>query len=148
MIHLLPPWHANVGKRLVKAPKLYIRDSGRFHALHTIATPVELDSHPKRGHRARQTICAGCDFEFSRQTSDVVARLLVAHRETLGPRVGIVTGHNSRMEILRRRVVDGSPSLVGQTVPSRPLYAASRRSGWHMQCTPPPAQVYIVMSGS
>ena len=27
-------------------------------------------------------------------------------------------------------------------------YAASRRSGWHMQCTPPPAQVYIVMSGS
>ena len=49
MIRLLPPWHANVGKRLVKAPKLYIRDSGLFHALHTIATPVELESHPKLG---------------------------------------------------------------------------------------------------
>ena len=49
MIRLLPPWHANVGKRLVKAPKLYIRDSGLFHTLHTIATPVQLESHPKLG---------------------------------------------------------------------------------------------------
>ena len=49
MIRLLPPWHANVGKRLVKAPRLYIRDSGLFHALHTIATPLQLESHPKLG---------------------------------------------------------------------------------------------------
>ena len=49
MIRLLPPWHANVGKRLVKAPKLYIRDSGLFHALHSIATPVQLESNPKLG---------------------------------------------------------------------------------------------------
>ena len=49
MIRLLPPWHANVGKRLVKAPKLYIRDSGLFHALHTIATIEQLESHPKLG---------------------------------------------------------------------------------------------------
>ena len=49
MIRLVPPWHANVGKRLVKAPKLYVRDSGLFHALHTIATPVQLESHPKLG---------------------------------------------------------------------------------------------------
>ena len=49
MIRLLPPWHAKVGKRLVKAPKLYIRDSGLLHALHTIETPVQLESHPKLG---------------------------------------------------------------------------------------------------
>ena len=49
MTRLLPPWHANVGKRLVKAPKLYIRDSGLFHALHAVATPVQLQSHPKLG---------------------------------------------------------------------------------------------------
>ena len=62
MIRLLPPWHANVGKRLVKAPKLYIRDSGLFHALHTIATPVQLESHPKlgaswEGFAMEQAIC-------------------------------------------------------------------------------------------
>ena len=49
MIRLLPSWHANVGKRLVKAPKLYIRDSGLFHALHTIETSRQLESHPKLG---------------------------------------------------------------------------------------------------
>ena len=49
MIRLLPPWHANVGKRLVKAPRLYIRDSGLFHALHTIETHAQLESHPKLG---------------------------------------------------------------------------------------------------
>ena len=49
MIRLLPPWHANVGKRLVKAPKLYVRDSGLFHALHAIAAFPQLESHPKLG---------------------------------------------------------------------------------------------------
>ncbi len=49
MIRLLPPWHANVGKRLVKSPKLYIRDSGLFHALHTISNWEQLESHPKLG---------------------------------------------------------------------------------------------------
>jgi uncharacterized protein len=49
MIRLLPPWHANVGKRLVKAPKLYIRDSGLFHALQTIETIDQLEAHPKLG---------------------------------------------------------------------------------------------------
>ena len=47
--HAPVPLHANVGKRLVKAPKLYLRDTGLFHALHTIATPLQLESHPKLG---------------------------------------------------------------------------------------------------
>ncbi|MCK4514474.1 MAG: ATP-binding protein [Spirochaetaceae bacterium] len=49
MIRLLPPWYANVGKRLVKAPKLYVRDSGVFHSLQGISTPRLLDEHPKLG---------------------------------------------------------------------------------------------------
>ena len=49
MIRLVPPWYANVGKRLVKAPRLYVRDSGLLHSLHTIATPGQLESHPKLG---------------------------------------------------------------------------------------------------
>ncbi len=49
MIRLVPPWYANIGKRLVKAPRLYIRDSGLFHALHAIATPRQLECHPKLG---------------------------------------------------------------------------------------------------
>jgi len=49
MIRLLPPWHANVGKRLVRAPKLYIRDSGLFHSLQTVEDASQLEVHPKLG---------------------------------------------------------------------------------------------------
>ena len=33
MIKLLQPWHANLGKRQIKSPKIYIRDSGIYHSL-------------------------------------------------------------------------------------------------------------------
>ncbi|MBM4083585.1 MAG: ATP-binding protein, partial [Planctomycetes bacterium] len=36
MVRLLPPWHVNISKRLVKSPKLYLRDSGLFHCLMSI----------------------------------------------------------------------------------------------------------------
>lgn len=43
------PWHANVGKRLVKTPKLYLRDSGIFHALQAIPDMAALHTNPKAG---------------------------------------------------------------------------------------------------
>ncbi len=49
MIRLLMPWHANVGKRLVKSPKIYVRDSGIFHALQSIHSMPDLRNHPKIG---------------------------------------------------------------------------------------------------
>ena len=45
LVRRLPPWHANLGKRLVKAPKVYVRDSGLVHALLGIATREQLLSH-------------------------------------------------------------------------------------------------------
>lgn len=49
MVRLLAPWHENVGKRQIKAPKLYLRDSGLFHTLMGISNPVALSRHPKLG---------------------------------------------------------------------------------------------------
>jgi len=49
MIRRLQPYYANVGKRLVKTPKLYIRDSGLFHALQNIHTMRDLVTNPKLG---------------------------------------------------------------------------------------------------
>jgi predicted AAA+ superfamily ATPase len=49
MIRLLQPWFVNISKRLVKAPKLYIRDSGIFHCLQSILENKDLYSHPKLG---------------------------------------------------------------------------------------------------
>jgi len=49
MLRQLMPWHANVSKRLVKSPKVYLRDSGIFHALQSISDIKALRTHPKRG---------------------------------------------------------------------------------------------------
>jgi len=46
LVRRLQPWHRNVGKRLVKSPKIYIRDSGLVHALLGLAQKEELLSHP------------------------------------------------------------------------------------------------------
>jgi predicted AAA+ superfamily ATPase len=49
MVRLLQPWHVNVGKRLVKRPKIYFRDSGLYHSLMTIQDRNQLLSHNKIG---------------------------------------------------------------------------------------------------
>ena len=49
MVRLLQPWHVNIGKRLIKRPKLYFRDSGILHELLAIRTPRDLATHNKLG---------------------------------------------------------------------------------------------------
>lgn len=50
LVRRLRPWHSNVGKRLVKSPKTYIRDSGILHALLNIQTFDGLLGHPVVGN--------------------------------------------------------------------------------------------------
>ena len=45
----LPPWFENISKRQVKAPKIFLRDSGLLHALLGIHSEPELMVHPKLG---------------------------------------------------------------------------------------------------
>jgi uncharacterized protein len=49
VVRQLPPWHENLSKRQVKAPKVYLRDSGLAHHLLGIRSERELLSHPKCG---------------------------------------------------------------------------------------------------
>ena len=49
LVRRLPPWHSNLGKRLVKTPKVYLRDSGLVHALLDIESKETLLSHPVLG---------------------------------------------------------------------------------------------------
>ncbi|WP_374605668.1 ATP-binding protein [Niveibacterium sp.] len=50
IVRLLPPWFANIGKRLIKAPKLYFCDVGLAAWLIGIADASQLATHPLRGH--------------------------------------------------------------------------------------------------
>ena len=49
MVRVLQPWYVNIGKRLVKRPKLYLRDSGLYHALLSIETEEHLYTSPRLG---------------------------------------------------------------------------------------------------
>lgn len=49
LVRRLAPWHGNIGKRLVKSPKVYVRDSGLVHALLGIADRESLLAHPVAG---------------------------------------------------------------------------------------------------
>ncbi|MDP3640990.1 MAG: ATP-binding protein, partial [Alphaproteobacteria bacterium] len=50
IVRILQPWHQNIGKRLVKSPKIYIRDSGLLHSLLGIKTLDDLLMHPVAGN--------------------------------------------------------------------------------------------------
>ncbi|MGY9047125.1 MAG: ATP-binding protein, partial [Rhodobacterales bacterium] len=49
LVRRLQPWHENVGKRLVKSPKVFVRDSGLVHALLGLESPESLLGHPVVG---------------------------------------------------------------------------------------------------
>lgn len=49
MVRVLPPWVENLKKRQVKAPKVYVRDSGLLHSLLQLPNLADLQGHPKVG---------------------------------------------------------------------------------------------------
>ncbi len=49
LVRQLQPWHVNLGKRQVKAPKVYVRDSGLLHELLGLQDAAALARHPKSG---------------------------------------------------------------------------------------------------
>jgi len=49
VLRQLQPWHENIGKRQVKSPKVYVRDSGILHALLGLPNASTIESHPKLG---------------------------------------------------------------------------------------------------
>ena len=49
MVRVLPPWFVNLKKRQVKAPKIYLRDTGLLHTLLDLTEEDELAGHPKVG---------------------------------------------------------------------------------------------------
>ncbi len=49
MVRQLQPWHENLGKRQIKSPKVYVRDSGLLHQLLGVRSVADLQRHPKMG---------------------------------------------------------------------------------------------------
>jgi predicted AAA+ superfamily ATPase len=94
MVRRLEPYLANVGKRLVKSPKVYVRDSGLLHALLGIATVRQLQGHPVAGaswegfvvEQVAAALPAGAQIGFYRTAAGAELDLVV---EAPSGRVGI-----------------------------------------------------------
>lgn len=88
LVRRLPPYHANLGKRLVKASKVYLRDSGILHHLLGVGSPDQLLGSPARGNSFEgfmiQQVAAleelqhsGSGFYFYRTQTGVEIDLLI-----------------------------------------------------------------------
>ncbi len=75
MIRQLPPWFENLGKRLVRHPKVYVRDTGLLHALLGLATPAAVEGHPKCGASWK----GFCIEQILRRTDDRQAWFWATH---------------------------------------------------------------------
>jgi predicted AAA+ superfamily ATPase len=87
LVRRLTPWHANVGKRLVKSPKVYVRDSGLVHALLGLTNYESVLSHPVaglswEGFVIEQIISAApsLDYSFYRTAQGAEADLVISFR--------------------------------------------------------------------
>jgi predicted AAA+ superfamily ATPase len=118
MLRLLPPLKANLSKRLVRSPKLYLRDSGLLHNLLGIETYDDLLAHPQ----------AGESWE-----GFVIEQLIAAHprwrphflRTSNGAELDLVLERGQRWRVFEiklskaPRVSRGFHELVGQLQPER-----------------------------
>jgi uncharacterized protein len=87
LVRRLPAWHGNVGKRLVRAPKVYVRDSGIAHALLGLQDLEAVLAHPVAGASwegfvIEQLLAAAsaADASFYRTTHGAEADLVLAFR--------------------------------------------------------------------
>jgi uncharacterized protein len=86
LLRRLPPWHSHTGKRLVKSPKLYLRDSGIVHALLGISQHEALLAHPVLGaswesyviENLERAAPAATEFHFYRTAVGAEIDLLIA----------------------------------------------------------------------
>ncbi len=96
LVRKLPPYHANIGKRMVKSPKIYLRDSGLLHYFLGIHDPKRLHVHPSRGASwegfvieqlisAFQLHAPGSQAFFWRTSGGAEVDLLVAKGDRLIP---------------------------------------------------------------
>ncbi|MBE7419292.1 MAG: ATP-binding protein [Ideonella sp.] len=90
VVQLLPPWFANIGKRLIKSPKLYFCDTGLAAWLIGIQREEQLASHPLRGSLFENLVV----MEFVKQAvHSGLTPALHYYRDSAGVEVDLVVEH-------------------------------------------------------
>ena len=97
LLFQLPPWHANPRKRLVKAPKVHMCDSGLACWLLGIRSPAELEHHPLRGAIFESWVASEAAKAFIHAGQ---APPLAHWRETRGFEVALVIARGARPRLV------------------------------------------------
>ena len=92
MIRVLPPWFENLGKRIVKSPKVFLRDSGILHFLLGLENPRDIPLHPRygaswEGFALEQTLLAHGErdaYFYATQRGAELDLLLLRHGQRWG----------------------------------------------------------------
>ena len=111
MVRQLPPWHENLSKRQVRAPKVYLRNTGLLHTLLGVRNLRDLQAHPE----------VGASWEASPSTSSSTISVRVPVRRTVGARtssLSVTPSMRSALTDLRRQrlyVVHGGAEVFPLT---------------------------------
>jgi predicted AAA+ superfamily ATPase len=145
LLRRLPPYFRNVGKRLTKSPKAYLRDTGLLHHLLNVGSLDELDAHPVRGAswetfvvedmlRRERLTRPFSQMYFWRTAAGAEVDLLFQRGESMCAvevKAGIGTGRQART------LADALPDIgaesgwiVDQGEGDEPMNAAVRRRGF------------------
>jgi len=117
MIRQLQPWHENIGKRQVKAPKIYFRDSGLLHSLLSLPDLYSLHGHPRVGaswegfalEQALQTIRPAESYFWATHGRAEIDLFFIQR----GKRYGIETKYNEAPQVTRS--MENSLEILGLT---------------------------------
>jgi predicted AAA+ superfamily ATPase len=108
IIYRLPPFFQNVGKRLIKSPKIYFYDPGLAAFLIDITDPVQIDTHPLKGPLYETMILSELlKIRFNRG----MVNNLLFYRDSNGNEVDVVIPHgisNTAIEIKAAKTITSS----------------------------------------
>lgn len=149
IVRRLTPYARNIGKRLVKSPRIYLRDTGLLHHLLGIATLDDLGSHPIRGHswetfviedllRRERLAHPHTSAHFWRTATGGEADLVL---ERGGDRYAFEIKAGSGRDLAAARILENSITdlgaragwIIGQTSGIEPLLPTVTRRGYD-QC--------------
>lgn len=106
LIRTLKPWHNNLNKRLVKSPKVYIRDTGMLHYLLAVNNYNQLMGHPQAGNSWEGFVIQQILSIIPNQINPYF------YRTAAGAEVGLILSSGNRIEYAVEIKLTNSPQLT------------------------------------
>ncbi len=136
LVFRLPPYHRNLGKRLVKTPKLHFYDTGLACWLMGIRTPQQLRTHPLRGAIFETWVVSEI---VKHRLNRGETRGLYFYRNRDGAEVDLVIEHPSRLTLVEAK---------SSQTPNSSLFSGALRVQRQLSQESPPSETAVVYGGA